>query len=43
MKKVFCFDIDKTLCQEVTQVEDYLQVDPISEMIEFVKILNNTM
>ena len=30
---------DKTLCQEVTQVEDYLKVDPISEMIEFVNEL----
>ena len=39
MKKIFCFDIDKTLCQEVLLVEDYPHAEPILEMVEFVNEL----
>ncbi len=39
MHKTFCFDIDKTLCEGVSRVEDYPAAAPIKEMIAFVNEL----
>ena len=37
--KVFCFDIDNTLCGAVSTDKDYSKVEPIKEMISFVNEL----
>ena len=37
--KVFCFDIDNTLCGAVSTDKDYSKVEPIIEMISFVNEL----
>ena len=38
-KRVFCFDIDNTLCGPVSVQGDYSKAEPIKEMISFVNEL----
>jgi hypothetical protein len=40
-QKVFCFDIDNTLCGPISSQVDYSEVEPIKEMISFVNELYN--